>query len=151
MRNLLIAFALLAALPASAQNNNPRPGSAPAPAEPARTTPPPAGWLGAGAPIPAELTALQNEARDYCPTLDANSVSDDTQGYFTCACAAGQLTDQDWADYDNAYSGPFMPVDDATLIVEALRTSSNMADVGNRIYSNIGDTADSILSSCYVK
>jgi len=151
MKNLLIALAVLAVLPASAQGNNPHGHTAPPAAPAADDTAPPQGWLGAGAAIPAELTQIQQVAKPYCPSIEAKSTTDETQGYFTCDCAVDHITQQSWNDYDSTYSGHFMTTEDAELIRDAVRDSPDMATASTSIYYGLSPDGESVLSSCFSK
>ena len=151
MKYLIVTLAALVALPAMAQGNNPRPGQSSSPAPASNDSTPPDGWLGAGQPVPDELTQYQADAQPYCIPLDANSTSEETSGFFTCQCAVSMITQQAWSDYDYSNSGPFMSPADAKLIADTVKTASNMAEAGSTIYNNLSADGESVLSACYSK
>ncbi len=101
--------------------------------------------------VPTELYTYQDIAFDLCPDIDAASYGSDTSGYFTCGCAASQITEQAWSDGDLDYTGPFMSEADAKLIVDTLRSSSNMAEASERIYGGLSEDGQSVLSACFSK
>ena len=148
MKYLSIGLVAFIAMPALAQGNNAPPGGhAALPAAPAYDDdPPPADWLGENAPIPSDLVTYQAEARPYCPALDADSTS-----YFTCSCAVTQMTHQSWSDYDSSFSGPFMTSEDAKLILDSVKTSQNMNDLGAKISNGLSESGESVISACYTK
>lgn len=146
MKTPLIAVLALVALPALAQgssNNNPH---ANRPASPPASTPPPA-----PSPVPDALVQYRTQAEALCPAINANSTTTETTGYFSCECAAGQITQQAWDDYTYSYTGPFMTEADAKLIVDSLKTSPNMSVASSAIYNGMSPDGQSVLSACFSK
>ncbi|MEZ5953053.1 MAG: hypothetical protein R3C13_01985 [Hyphomonas sp.] len=127
--------------PATGNNNRPQQSSAPAPQE----------TQAAPAIVPEALTRYKAEAAPLCTALDGNSSTTETQGYFTCACAAGAITSRAWDDYDYDYTGPFMSEADAKLIVDSLKAASNMAQASQAIYGGLSTEGQSVMSSCFSK
>jgi len=129
------------------RNNSPHGAAVPVPA------PAPAAEVddGSNKPIPDYLTAYQTEALTYCPALDANSQTPETQGYFTCSCAAERITVQAWSDETFSNSGPFMTQADGKLIVDSLKASQNMSQASGKIYDGLSADGQSVLSYCFSK
>ncbi|HPE48960.1 MAG TPA: hypothetical protein PLR76_11210 [Hyphomonas sp.] len=127
------------------RNNSPPVAAAPAPAPVAKVDD------GSNKPIPDYLMAYQTEALTYCPALDGNSQTPETQGYFTCNCAASRITVQAWSDETYSNSGPFMTQADGKLIADSMKSSQNMSQASSKISNGLSPDGQSILSYCYSK
>ena len=95
--------------------------------------------------------SYQKEAEPLCATINANSTTSETAGYFTCDCAVRQITQRAWDDDDYTYSGPFMTEADAKLIVDSLKTSPNMSVASSAIYNGLSPDGQSVMSNCFSK